>query len=386
MSRHRIERIELFPVFYPTQGYFKFFHSPRGFFGRAAVVVKMTADEGTVGWGQSVPITTWSYETLDTSTIVMRDFWKPVLLDRDPTDLEGANEAMDRALAPAFSMGMPIARAGLDMALHDLAGKLQNKSVFELWEMPRSRKTIQLSWTVNIQSLDEVGRRVEEGKEKGYRNFNIKVSPDVDQDVALAKSVRELAPDTFLWADANGGYPDAETAMQAAKRLADVGTDVLEAPLRPNRLTGYQELKRQGALPIFMDEGVVSPVEVEEFGKLGMIDGIAMKPARCGGLTSAGAQLETIRKREMRWLGSGLTDPDISLVASLALYSAYDLETPAALNGPQFLADDILAVPLELQGDQMTVPNGKGLGIEIDEQKLQEMVEASKNVGGVERP
>jgi muconate cycloisomerase len=70
----------------------------------------------------------------------------------------------------------------------------------------------------------------------------------------------------------------------------------------------------------------------------------------------------------------------------LALYSAYDLETPAALNGPQFLADDILAVPLELQGDQMTVPNGKGLGIEIDEQKLQEMVEASKNVGGVERP
>ena len=69
--------------------------------------------------------------------------------------------------------------------------------------------------------------------------------------------------------------------------LADAGFRALESPLPPNRLRDYQALKRHGALPILMDEGIVSPVEAEEFAALGMFDGIAMKVARCGGLWHA---------------------------------------------------------------------------------------------------
>lgn len=364
----KIERIDLFPLLYPMAGYFKFFSGARGAKGRAAIAVKVTAGDGTVGWGQSVPIAKWSDETLETALIAMRDYFVPALVGRDPSDIDGAHAAMDGAIAPGFTTGMPLARAGIDIALHDLAGKLAGKSVASLWGRDASAP-ITLSWTVNVKTLDEVAPLMEEGRARGYRHFNIKVAPDPKFDAALAKEVRRLAPDTFLWADANGGY-DPAAALDAAPRLADAGTDVLEAPLRPNRISAYQALKKQGALPILMDEGVISPTEVEEFHRLGMADGFAMKPARCGGLQSNRRQIEYCLAHDLLWLGSGLTDPDISLAASLALYSAFGLRKPAALNGPQFLTTQVLRTPLRIENGLAHPPDGPGLGIEVDEAKV----------------
>ena len=364
----KVQRIDYFALRYPTAGYFKFFEGPRGAYGRSAVIVKMTADDGTVGWGQSVPVYTWSYETLETATIAMRDYLGPALVGRDALDIHGAHKAMDKALAPAFSTAMPIARAGLDLALHDLAGRLTNQSLAQMWGRPRGGP-LTLSWTVNVLKIADVARVVATGRGRGYRHFNIKVAPDPKFDVALAREVRRLAPDCFLWADGNGGY-DPPTALAAAPKLADAGVDVLEAPLKPNRLSGYQALKRQGALPILMDEGIVSPVELGEFIRLKMLDGVAMKPSRCGGLVSAKRQIEMLLDAGLMWLGSGLSDPDISLAAHLALYGAFGLKKPAALNGPQFVTADVLEKPLSIKDAVAEVPDGPGLGVDVDEAKI----------------
>ena len=193
----------------------------------------------------------------------------------------------------------------------------------------------------------------------------------------MARRVRKHASDGFLWADANGGY-DLQTALDVAPQLADAGVDVLEGPLRPNCISGYQKLKKQGALPIFMDEGVVSPIELIEFIRLKMLDGVAMKPSRCGGLISNRRQIEIIEQEGLMWLGSGLVDPDISLAATLGLFGAFGLTKPAALNGPQFLNADVLARPLRIERDQAHVPIGPGLGIDVDETKIIDLVERSK--------
>jgi len=374
--RAKIDRIDIFPFRYPMTGYFKFFTGPHGSQGRAAVIVKITADNGTVGWGQSVPVAKWSYETLETATVVLRDYFTPALIGHDPADIAGAHKKMDQAIAPGFTTGMPISRAGIDLALHDLVGKLVGKSVSELWGLPRGGP-LTLSWTVNARSLDEVDRVMEAGAKRGYKNFNIKVAPDPKFDVELAKRVRKRAPDGFLWADGNGGY-DPQTALAAAPRLADAGVDVLEAPIKPNQIRGYQALKRQGALPIFMDEGVISPVELKEFIQLKMLDGVAMKPGRCGGLMSNKRQIEIITAEKLMWLGSGLCDPDISLAATLCLYGAFGLKKPAALNGPQFITADVLAEPLKIKHGTAEVPTGPGLGIKVDEVKIAELMKRTK--------
>jgi L-alanine-DL-glutamate epimerase-like enolase superfamily enzyme len=368
-----IARIESFPIRYPVVGRFKFFEGAPGQpSGRPAVVVKVTADDGTVGWGQSVPIPKWSYETLETVHSTITRYLAPELISRDLFDLDGLHAAMNRAIAPSFSTGQPLCKAGVDLALFDLAGKLLKQPAAPRWNR-KGRERLTLSWTLNPRALDEVEPLVAQGRARGYRHFNVKVAPDPKFDLELCRLVKRLAPDGFLWADANGGYDEA-TALAVAPKLAQIGVPVLEQPLPANRLTGYRRLKKQGALPILMDEGVVSSVELEEFIKLELLDGVAMKPARCGGLTDARRQIEIVQRAGLMFLGSGLTDPDISLAASLALYGAYDLKYPAALNGPQFLSGSILKQPFEVKNGELAVPTGYGLGVEVDEVKLRDLL------------
>ena len=260
----------------------------------------------------------------------------------------------------------------MDLALFDLTGKLLKQSAAQRWNR-KSRERLTLSWTLNPRTLDEVEPLIAQGRARGYRHFNVKVAPDPKFDLELCRLVKRLVPDGFLWADANGGY-DEETALAVAPKLADIGVPVLEQPLPANRLTGYRRLKKQGALPIIMDEGIVSSVELEEFIKLELLYGVAMKPARCGGITEARRQIEIVQRHGLMFLGSGLTDPDIALAASLALYGAYDLKYPAALNGPQFLSGSILKHPFEVKDGEIAVPTGHGLGVEVDEAKLRELL------------
>lgn len=369
MSRVTIARVDAFPLLYPTVGRFKFFEGEHGRpSGRAAVLVRITADNGMVGWGQSVPLPKWSYETVESVYYTTTRYLAPALLGRDPEDLDAIHGILNRTIAPSFSTGQPICKAGIDLALHDLLGHLKGQPAAAAWGR-QGRSNLTLSWTLNPRTLEEVEGLIAEGKSRGYSHFNVKVAPDPTFDLELCRIVKRLVPNGFLWVDANGGYDEA-TALAVAPKLADLGVPVLEQPLPPNRLGGYRRLKQQGALPIIMDEGVVSSVELREFIELGLLDGVAMKPARCGGLTEARRQIEMVLNEGLMFLGSGLTDPDVSLAASLALYGAYDLQYPAALNGPQFLSVSVLRRPLRVQGGSMQVPEGPGLGVEVDESQV----------------
>lgn len=365
----RITKVEATPLIYPMVGRFKFFEGPKGRpSGRPAVLVKITASDGTVGWGQSVPIPKWSYETIESVYYTITRYLAPELVGVDPSDHAAIETILNSNIAPSFSTGQPICKAGVDLALADLNGKLRHQNIAQFWKR-KGRSKLTLSWTLNPRTLDEIEPLIEQGKARGYKHFNVKVAPDPKFDVEMCRIVKRLVPDGFLWADANGGYDEA-TALAVIPKLAEIGVPVIEQPLPANHITGYQRLKKQGALPIIMDEGVVSSVELEEFIKLKCLDGVAMKPARCGGLTEARRQVERVLNAGMMFLGSGLTDPDISLAASLILYGAYDLKYPAALNGPQFLGGSILKQPFKVEQGELAVPTGPGLGVEIDESKI----------------
>ncbi len=357
----RIRSIEVFSAPYPVAGFFKFFTKPE----RPSVLVKITLEDGAAGWGQSVPVPTWSYESLESALSTLREYLSPALIGHNPLDIAGAHALMRKAISPSFSTGMPITKAGIDLALHDLAGQLAGRRIHEIWGQSALDR-ITLSWTINVRSIEETEKSVEEGRAAGYRNFNMKIAPDPKFDVELCKRVRNLAPDAFLWVDANGGYELAD-ALWVAPRLANIGVNVFEQPIPANRLTGFRELRRQRALPILMDEGVVSSVELMEFIQLGLLDGVAMKPARTAGLWDAKRQVEILRDAGLMFLGSGLTDPDVSLAASLQLYAAYGLKYPAALNGPQFLRKSYLRSPIEVKDGAALVPKGTGLGVTVDE-------------------
>ena len=357
----RIARVEVGRLGYPMIGEFKFFKSG----ARPSVLVRLTDEDGAHGWGQAVPVESWTYETPESVETTLRHYLAEAVRGAEPRDLAEVHARMERAIRPSFSVGQPLAKAAIDLACYDLWGRQTGRPVCELLGKP-SIKEIQLSWTINATSLDQAHALLEQGRAAGYSSYNVKLgapqTPDYDR--SLIHAVREFAPRGFHWADANTSY-DLATAKRTAGILADAGFKALESPLPPNRLRDYQALKRHGALPILMDEGVVSPVEAEEFAALGMYDGIAMKVARCGGLWPASRITQFLEREKLQLFASGLTDPDLSLAASAHLFAAAGLERPAALNGPQYLD-----MKLRPQQDVLRVPRGPGLGIEVDESKV----------------
>ena len=365
----QIVSVETFAADYPVVGKFKFFPGGAGRPPvRHTIVVKITDDAGRVGWGQSVPSPTWSYETPETVCSTIDEYLGPAIIGRDPLDAKAIHDVLNRTIAPSFSTGQPIAKAGLDLALFDLSGRVLKQTAAERWKRT-SLPTITLSWTVDAASEVEVAETIAAAQERGFCNFNVKVGPDPARDVTVCRAIRRLAPNAFVWADANGGY-DLDAALVVAPQLADLGIAALEQPLQANELGGYRRLRQQKALPILMDEGVVSLSDLRAFHELELLDGVAMKVSRCGGLTEARLIVEYLEQHGLLFFASGLTDPDLSLAASLLLYGAYGLKRPAALNGPQFLNGTILATPLTCLGDRIAVPHGHGLGVTVDTSRL----------------
>ena len=99
---------------------------------------------------------------------------------------------------------------------------------------------------------------------KKLDNIKVGAPQSADYDLELARKVRAFAPDGFLWADANTGYTP-EQALAIAPKLRAAGVDVFESPLPPTQIRGYQALKKQGALPVLMDEGILAPEVSAEF-------------------------------------------------------------------------------------------------------------------------
>ena len=369
-----ITRVEVGRRDYPLVGEFKFFKSGM----RPTVLVRLTDTDGRQGCGQAVPVETWTYETVESVETTLRHYLAPAVLGAEPADLADVHARMEKAIRPSFSVGQPIAKAAIDLACYDLWGQQAGKPVCELLGGARVNE-VRLSWTINSTSLDQAARLLEEGRALGYDSFNIKLGPPQTPayDLALVRLVTSFAPRGFHWGDANTGY-DIDTALTQAPKLADLGLAALESPLPPNRIRDYQRLNTQGALTILMDEGIVSPVEAAEFAALGMLGGIAMKVARCGGLWHASRIVHGMERDGLKLFASGLTDPDLSLAASIHLFAWAGLTLPAALNGPQYLKDRGTSDnQFRASADRIRVPAGPGLGVGLDPAALQSLTMAA---------
>ena len=376
----RIVRVDIKRYDYPLLGEFKFFKTG----ARPSILVRLTDENGVQGWGQTVPVETWTYETVETVETTLRQYLAPAILGADPTDISDVHARMERTIRPSFSIGQPLCKAGIDLACYDLWGKQSAKSVSDL--LGGAKKTeVTLSWTIQSPTIAGAENQLRQGKEFGYGNFNIKIGyPQTPAyDLELVRAVMAFAPNGFHWADANTNY-DLDTAVAMAPKLANLGLKGLESPLGPNRIRAYQRLKRQGALPILMDEGIVSPVEVAEFIALDMFDGIAMKIARCGGLWNASRIAQLLQENELLLFASGLTDPELSMAATAHFFAWTGLEFPAAVNGPQYLVGRGTMDPkFRARGAVMHVPAGPGLGVELTEEAKASMTTAAEVRGAL---
>lgn len=369
-----IDRIETFTVPLPTVRSFGVSGGAVATLGRPSVrvLVKVSAD-GVAGWGEATPIPAWTYETTESIVSTIDRYLAPAVLGRPCWDLDGLTSAFDRAINRGFSIGAPLAKAAVDVALHDLLGRALNVPVGLLWGQ-RRQETVPLGWMVSGQAAAEVADCVSEGRELGYRAFKVKIGlHDEHTDLQVVRAVRDAAPGAPLWVDANQAY-SAASALRLARHFADLGVHAFEQPLPANDVAGLRRLRQDCAVPVALDESLRHPTDLATFVRLDAVDVAIAKVQRSGGLTLSRRLCALAQDSGVTLMGSGLTDSDLGFAASVHLFAAFGVDTPVDLNGRQFV-DSVYATgeTVRVADGVAQVPTGPGLGVAVDERVVREL-------------
>ncbi|WP_329544215.1 mandelate racemase [Streptomyces sp. NBC_01356] len=373
-----VERVETFTVALPTLRDFAVAGGGVTTRGRPAtrVLVKVTASDGSTGWGEATPIPSWTYETTESIVSTLTHYLAPAATGLPLWDLDGLVRACDRVIRRGWSTGMPLARAALDVAWHDALARSRGVSLGELWGR-RRHDTVELCWITTGVDAAALAESVAEGHAHGYRHFKIKTGLVPGQheagEVARVAAVRAAAPDARLIVDANqAGTQDS--ALRLARLLAPLDIAALEQPLPANDIEGLRRLRDLSPVPIAVDESLRHPTDLASFVRRGAIGIAVAKVQRCAGLTLALRQCQLAEDCGVALMGSGLTESDIGLAASLHLFAAHDLTAPADLNGRQFLQSPYATGSVvQVRAGVAEVPSGPGLGIGIDEGIVREL-------------
>ena len=354
---------------YPTAvGMKDIFNIGTGFVGDPGsagdhVFVKLTTDDGYVGWGEQRALPSWSYETTESITTTVRHHIAPLLLGRDPLNLNQIHEAIYQTLKPAVSNGHPFAKAAVDIALHDLQGKILEVPLHTLFGGKR-HDTLPLCYALSIDTPEIMGLKAKALAPCSC--FKVKVAGTPAEDEARLRAVHEAAPDAKLWIDANQSYTPTN-ALELLKRVADVREIYcMEQPVASQDWFGMKRVREDASIPIAIDEGCFTYFDLAKIARLECADAVVLKVCKSGGLNACLKSVPIAEANSLELLGSGLTEAGIGFIASVHLFSTLDLVLPAELNAPAFL--ETMAVRgIHIHDHVVTVPDGPGLGVTPDE-------------------
>ena len=370
----QIVAVEILPVRLPITRTFTFASGSAGAKGGTAphVFVKVTDSEGRVGWGEGRPVPQWSYETLETVVTTLRYHLAPALIGQSIHDRWGLHRRMHMAIGRGPSTGQPIAKAALDIAVHDLCAQAAGVTLREFLGGSRERREMALSYTLTAHTVDDIAHDIAAGQALGFKHFNFKaaVDPQTDGDVALAIRKR-VDKDAFVWADAHQGYRLHE-ARQVAALFSEAGVNILEQPLLADQKHQMRSLRQSTHLALAVDESSVSPADFFAYAAEGLVDYLVIKITRSGGLWPSLQQIAVAESAGLPLLVSGLTDGFITKIAACQLALAFGFVGPAALNGSQFM-DESALFPDKTQiekGGVVCLNDRTGLGVAPDEDAL----------------
>ncbi|HET9345958.1 MAG TPA: dipeptide epimerase [Candidatus Limnocylindrales bacterium] len=311
------------------------------------VVVELADDRhpGLVGIGEGYPDRFYG-ETAATVQAVL-----PLLVEAvgepelTPEGLALASEAMNRAIARHGG-----AKCALDIALHDLAGKVAGIPVHELLGL--SADLPPTDFTIGIDEPAVVAERA--ARAARFPALKIKVGGEAD--LETLRAVRGVY-DGPIRVDANTAWR-LDEAIGLLPELVALGVELIEQPFPPRRLDDLRRLQERSSLPIVTDESSVTIDDLD--GLVGVVAGVNVKLAKCGGVGPAARMLRRARELGFRTFLGCMEETSVGIAASASVASLADW---VDLDGNLLLADDPFA-GLELGPDcRWQLPDLPGLGL-----------------------
>lgn len=329
------------------------------------VLVEIVTSDGVVGIAEAPPRPYTYGETQASIMAVINQVFSPAITGLSILDREEARRRL------AQTVGNPTAKAAIDMAMWDAWGKTIGTSVHRLLggfvdELP-------VSHMLGFDDPKVVAAEAVELRETlGISCFKIKVGRrPIHLDVAVCKAVREaVGPEVELYIDGNRGWTAAEAA-RAVRLLTDVGLSQVEELCPADDVLARRWLVAQCPLPFVADESAPTPADVTREILAGAATAISIKTARTGFSDS----LRVSHLAEGLGIGAVIgnqIDAHLGTVCSLVFGASQEItaRSAAELSNYLDLADGLLEIPLVIKDGCMRVPEGPGLGVSLDAEKV----------------
>ncbi len=330
------------------------------------VLVRVHTDTGLVGTAEAPPRPYTYGETQASIVAVIDTLFAPQILGVSPLEREVIRTRLHR------TVGNPTAKAALDMAVWDVVGQSAGVSVTELLGGYTDR--MRVSHMVGFAPADEMlaeARRVRD--QHGIAVFKVKVGRKPWQlDVEACRRLREgLGDDVELYVDGNRGWTPSES-VRALDAMADLDLTFAEELCPADDVVGRRWMVSHSRVPVFADESVARAGEVTREILGGSATGISIKTARTG-FTDSQRILHLCEGLGVEVVVGNQIDGQIGSLCSVAFGAAFEATSRRAGELSNFLdmSDDLLAEPLRIEDGTLHVRESPGLGIEIDEDKLE---------------
>ncbi len=250
---------------------------------------------------------------------------------------------------------VPPAKAAVDIALHDLQGKLLAQPLWRIWGL-NPEKTPATSFTIGIDTPETVALKTKEAAGR-FAILKVKVGRGEKEDKEMIRAVRSVT-DLPIAVDANQGWKDKFEAMGEIYWLKEQGVVMIEQPMPIRQIEDTIWLKSRSPLPLYADESVQN---VKDIARLrGAFDGINIKLMKCGGLAEARKMMAVARSYGMKVMLGCMTETSCAVTAAAQLSPGIDF---ADLDGNLLISNDrFRGVTLSKDG-RLILPEGPGLGL-----------------------
>ncbi|SEG12073.1 muconate cycloisomerase [Thalassococcus halodurans] len=336
---------------------------------QTAVLVRIRFSDGSEGLGEGTTIGGLSYcpESPESIQSVIETYIAPGIVGLDGDDINAVTQLVDRMV-----QGNRIAKSAIETALWDGLGKRLGVPVSQLFG-GAVHKRLPVAWTLASGNSDTDIAEAEEMIERGRHNiFKLKIGKRaVADDVAhVSKIAKALGDRASIRVDVNQAW-SLQDARWGLKGLQEAGCVLVEQPIKARYRHAMAELTAKYEIALMADEILNGPEDALVVAANHCADVFAVKVAQSGGLKRGAEVIAIGQAAGLGLYGGTMLETGLGTSAALQLFATVDrLEWGTELFGPLLLTDEILANPIVYKDFNVEVPQGPGIGAELDMDKV----------------
>ncbi|MED1479766.1 dipeptide epimerase [Bacillus altitudinis] len=330
----------------------------RTVYDAASLIVIITYDQGDVSYGEAVPTSVITGETLESIDYAICAVMRPLLIGASLTQYEQIFSAIDRVL-----VGNTSAKAAIDMAIYDGLAKQAGLPLYQY--LGGYRDQLETDYTVSVNRPLEMAEDAKQYAAEGFRTLKIKVGKDdIDTDIQRIKRIREkVGPDIQIRLDANQGWTWKE-AIVAIRKMEALDIELVEQPVPKEDIEGLRRVTEATDTLIMADESIFSLHDAIKVLETRSCDLINLKLMKTGGIKKALKINSLAEAYGVKCMVGSMIESKLGITAAAHLAASQPNITRYDFDAPLMLKEDLIDGGIIYQGKDILFPPHHGLGIQ----------------------